>query len=415
MKNKLSVIPVLVSSLLAFIVMLSAGCGSAAGTAVTPETTTSGAPFQWPAALHLAATGSSGEAKTVSWATVMETSLGGTLVRVVNEASWTNTYKDMAAGNMVLSQIDKSTLRDCVEALNEYASPDGGPWMAGLVWIDSLASTGFMVRADSGIFKPEDIAAGTKIAIWNDKSATMTPFLSLLAWSGLGQQDITWVNTGDYDACVRAVAEGRADVCMAAPVAPAVMEASASPHGVRYIALNPHDNPAGAQAFLAKSPLYDFGPITAGPQNVVGTWSIVSYKYLGTGMDTDPELVYNMAKWLDENYDQYKDRYASNKNMTIGDLTAALQTIYIPVHPGLVKYLTEKGVWNADYEARNRVNIALFQDYCAAYKAAMSDAAARGIEIKSSNPAWITFWEDYKQSSGLTAIRMHLSLTENYQ
>jgi len=415
MRNKLSVMPMLVSSLLTLIVLLSAGCAGAAGTTTTPETTPSTVPFQWPVALHLAATGSSGEAKTVSWATVMETDLGGPLVRVVTEAAWTNTYKDMAAGNMVLSQIDKSTLRDCTEALDEYASADGGPWMAGLVWIDSLASTGFMVRADSSIFKPEDIKPGTKIAIWNDKSATMTPFLSLLAWSGLGQQDATWVNTGDYDACVRAVAEGRADICMAAPVAPAVMEASASPHGVRYIALDPHDNPAGAQAFLAKSPLYDFGPITAGPQNVIGTWAIVSYKYLGAGMDTDPELVYNIAKWLDENYDKYKDRYASNKNMTIEDLTAALQTIYIPVHPGLVRYLTEKGIWNADYEARNQTNIALFEDYCAAYQAAMKDAAAQGIEVRSSNADWIAYWENYKETHGLAAIRMHLSLTENYQ
>ena len=369
--------------------------------------------FKWPTAIHIAATGSSGEAKTISWASVMETSLNGPIIRVVNQPAWTNCYKDMATGKMALSQLDKSTLRDSIEGINEYASPDGGPWMASVVWIDSLAATGFMVRGDSRIYKPEDIKPGTKIAIWNDKTATMSPFLSLLAWAGISQNDIIWVNTGEYDACVRAVAEGRADICMAAPVAPSVQEASAAPRGIRYIALDPNANPVGAAAFLEISSLYDFGAINAGPEDVIGTWSIISYKYLGTNMDTDTELIYNMVKWLDENYDLYKDRYTSNAHMTLGDLVEAIQTVYIPAHPGLVKYLKEKGIWNADYEARNYTNISLLENYHSAYKTAMKEATNEGIEVKSSNPEWISFWENYKTRAGLPKINMHASLTQD--
>jgi len=369
--------------------------------------------FEWPAALHIAATGASGEAKTVSWAAVMESDLDGPLVRVVNVAAWTNTYKEMAAGNMVVSQIDKSTLRDCVEAVDEYASPDGGPWTAGLVWVDSLASTGFMVRGDSEIHKPEDIKPGTKIAIWNDKSATMNPFRSLLAWAGVPESDIIWVNTGDYAGCPRAVAEGRADICKAAPVVPLVMEASAAPNGIRYIELNPSDNPGGVRAFLELSPLYDFGPIAAGPQSCIGTWSVTSYKYLGADMNTDAALIYNIAAWLNENYDKYKDRYASNTNMTLNDLVTALQTIYIPVHPGLVQYLEEKGIWNEIYKARNQKDLALFEQYHEAYQAAMQQAVNLGIEVKSSNPAWLDYWERFKTENGLPLIKMHLNLTSH--
>ena len=93
---------------------------------------------------------------------------------------------------------------------------------------------------------------------------------------------------------------------MTAPVSPAVSDAAASPGGIRYVSLHPADNPAGANAFLNLSPLYNFGPITVGPDSARGTWGIISYKYLASNLSTDSGLVYNMAKWLDVNYDKYK-------------------------------------------------------------------------------------------------------------
>ncbi len=390
--------------------MLLGGCGNNPPPQNLDPTETT---FTWPTALHFAATGSSGEAKMVSWASAMQNGLNGPIIRVVAEAAWTNTYRDMKAGQMVLAQVDKATFKDAIEALSEYASADGGPWMAGLVWIDSLASTGFMVRGDSQILKPEDIKPGTRIAIWNDAAGTKSPFLSLLAWAGVAEKDIVWVKTGDYNACPRAVVEGRADIAMAAPVAPAVMEASAAPGGIRYISMKPTDNPKGAAAFLAISPLYDFGPITAGPKDTIGTWAISSYKYLGADLSTDAELIYRLVKWLDENYNAYKDSYATNTNMTFQDVITALQTTFMPVHPGLVKYLKEKGVWNNDYEKRNQTNIALFQKYVTGYQQAMQQAAAKNIEIKPNNPTWIEFWENYKKTAGIPLIRMHVSLTQD--
>ncbi|PPD58539.1 TAXI family TRAP transporter solute-binding subunit [Dehalogenimonas etheniformans] len=390
--------------------VLLSGCG---GNSIYNSTSPAGTAFTWPDALLFAATGDSGQAKMVSWASAMQSGLNGPLIRVVTEAAWTNTYKDMKAGKMVLSQCDKVTLADDIEAKNEYAMPDGGPWMAGMVWIDSLASTGFMVRGNSNMYKPEDIKPGTRIAIWNNQSATMSPFLSLFAWAGIDQKDIVWVNTGDYNACPRAVVEGRADIAMAAPVTPAVMEASAAPSGIRYLSMKPADNPKGAAAFLAISPMYDFSPITAGPASAIGTWAISSYKYLAADTSTDAELIYRLVKWLDENYSSYKDSYASNTNMTFQDVFSALQTTFMPVHPGLIKYLKEKGVWNADYEKRNQTNITLFQKYVTSYQDAMKQATSKGIDIKASNSVWIEFWENYKKTNAIPLLRMHVSLTQD--
>ncbi|MFA6771906.1 MAG: TAXI family TRAP transporter solute-binding subunit, partial [Dehalococcoidales bacterium] len=142
-------------------------------------------------------------------------------------------------------------------------------------------------------------------------------------------------------------------------------------------------------------------------------WSIISYKYMGTNINTDTDLIYNTVKWLDENYDLYKDRYASNAHMTLQDLVTAMQTIYIPAHPGLVKYLQEKGIWNDDFEERNQKNIALLESYCSAYQSAIDEAMDNGIEIRSSNQEWIDFWEEYKEREKLPAIRMHAGLTQD--
>jgi hypothetical protein len=119
-----------------------------------------------------------------------------------------------------------------------------------------------------------------------------------------------------------------------------------------------------------------------------------------------------MAKWLDENYDRYKDRYSSTTHMTLNDLVNAMQTVYIPAHPGLIKYLKEKGIWNNNYEARNQANITLFESYCNAYNSAMEEAVAEGIEVKSSNQEWIDFWDAGKVAQGLPPIKMHASLNQ---
>ncbi|MCL2679548.1 MAG: hypothetical protein FWF18_04620 [Dehalococcoidia bacterium] len=391
-------------------------CGGLAAQALLtgckePDTVASGE-FSWPRTLHFTATGDSGNMKMLSWVSVMQASLPGTIIRVVNEPAWTNAYRAMAQATRSLCQVDKSTLRDCIEAINEHAAPDGGPWMAGLVWVDSMADTGFMVRGNSSIYKPEDIAPGTRIAIWNTQSATLKPFRSLLAWGGIDEKDIVWVNTGSYEKCPRDVADGRADLCMAAPLSPTVLEASSAPAGVRYVSLNPDENPDGAAAFIKISPLYNFGPIAVGPQNVRGTWGIKSYKYLGSNMREDEELVYHIAKWLDEHYADYRDSYESNDQMTREDLLNVLQTTYMPVHPGLARYLDDIGVWNADYEARNALNTELFRRYVDAYANAKNQAAAQKIEIKANNPAWIAFWENYKVEKQLPVLQMHVSLTQ---
>ena len=157
-----------------------------------------------------------------------------------------------------------------------------------------------------------------------------------------------------------------------------------------------------------------FGPITPGSGAVpeaIGVWGTVGYKYEVTRAETDDELVYQFAKWLDENYDSYKDNYASNVDMSFEDLMKSLNNTYIPVHEGLRRYLIDKGVWTDAHERRQLQNVGLIDTYVQAYADAIALAEAQGIEIDPSTGEWVQFWAQYKLDQGIPVISMHQSLT----
>jgi len=123
-------------------------------------------------------------------------------------------------------------------------------------------------------------------------------------------------------------------------------------------------------------------------------------------VETDPEMVYHYAKWLDENYDVYKDNHAWNKYMSIDILMQMVETSFIPVHDGLIKYLKEKGLWTAAHDARQEQNIELVTRYVDAFQEAIEMADDQGVIVDPSNEEWAELWYNYRDSLGLPPYRM---------
>ncbi len=383
------------------------GCTS--GTTQTEEADQG---WQWPERLHIAAPGQSGLAKYVSWASIMEDDTG-MAIRVVPEADPGKCMRYLKDGEMFLSSASKSMLSNVIEATEDHATKDGGPFQARVVWIHDLANSGFFVRGDSDIERIYDIGPGTRFSVWNMKDSTLNPFRSLLAWIQLDEEKIEWVNAGSFEGAMRAVAEGRTDVAFGFPTSPTLYEVASAPHGIRFLDLNAEKDPEGAKRWQARSPLYSFAPIKTGVSEAVGHWGTVGYIFDITTKKHDAELVYHFAKWLDENYNQYKEAYDSNKYMSIDHLMEALKTTYIPVHEGLIKYLQEKGLWTEAHERRQLENIELLNTYVDAYANAKSLAEEKGIEISPANQEWVTLWETYKVEHNIPKVGLHVSLTES--
>jgi uncharacterized protein len=368
--------------------------------------------WQWPEQVHIAAPGQSGLAKYVSWASIMEANTG-MAIRVVPEADPGKCMRYLKDGKMLLSSASKSSLSNVIEAVEDHATKDGGPFQARIVWLHDLGNSGFFVRADSNIETIYDIGSGTRFSVWNMRDSTLNPSRSLLAWIQLEEEEIDWVDAGSFEGAMRAVAEGRADIAFAFPTSPTLYEVAAAPHGIRFLDLNGEEDPEGARRWQATNPLYSFGPITAGVPEAIGHWGTVGYIFDITTESAEPELIYHFARWLDENYDIYKDTYDSNKYMSIDHLMEALKTTYIPVHEGLIEYLKEKGLWTATHAQRQKENIAIFDTYIEAYREAISLAEDKDIEISPTNPQWITFWETWKIEHRIPMLGLHVSLTES--
>ena len=67
--------------------------------------------------------------------------------------------------------------------------------------------------------------------------------------------------------------------------------------------------------------------------------------------DVPEEIIYKANKALWENFDEYKAAHPRGKAFS---LDRALNKIGLPYHPGTIKYLKEKGLWTAEWEAYNK-------------------------------------------------------------
>jgi hypothetical protein len=375
-------------------------------------TTTPQAVWKWPAVLHVAARGTSGVAKEVSWIAPMEASTGMT-IRVRQEALVLNIIPLLKNNEVTLATIERTGVASAIEAIQEDANAKGGPFMPGVVWNSSLGSQGYMVRGNSTIFKPRDLKAPVKAAVNSMKDGSTGPILALLAWAGLSEKDVVWVNVGSTDAVSRAVVEGKADVGFVPPIAPDVFDAASAPSGIRFIDMNPNEDPDGLKRFLDIRPMYMFAPSQDGPEHTRGTWMPTGYTPILSNYYSDSELIYQIVKWLNGNFDKYKDKYASNRFMTLDHTLTMLETTFIPVHPGLQKFLKEKGVWTPAHEERNKFNMAWIQEYIDAWTEALARAKSQNITVDPLNEKWIELWENLKKDKKIPLLGMHPSLTVN--
>jgi len=376
---------------------------------VTDTVTPTPAEFEWPEIIYFAASGSSGMAKYVSWTSHLENNVG-VKVRVIPEANGVNRGFMVKQRQMLIMAAGKSAFRNTMEALEEFAVKEGGPFQARMVWVHALANSGMFVRADSEIQDIYDLKPGVRFSVWADRASVLRVPKAILDWAQVPHDQAVFVNSGSYEGAVRAVMDGRADVFWGFPTSPVIFEASSAPHGIRYIDMNGEADPEGAIRFRETSPMYVFGPINTGVPEARGVWGTQGYTLEITSAESDSELIYNLAKWLHESFDLYAGAYDTNRYMSLEHVEIAASQSYMPLHEGLVRYLKELGIWTEAHETRQQENIALFTRYVEAYEEAQRMALDRDLAISPLNQDWIDLWEDQKRKLELPEIRMFTGL-----
>jgi hypothetical protein len=362
--------------------------------------------WKWPDKFYMIAWKGIGVEVNKAWGSLMAKDAGMKLV-VAPEVNSVNRFKWTGLRLFHMTPGGTTEMSQMIEADRKYSARDTGPFPVRTVWAQSRSHSGYFVRADSPIKTLYDIKPGTRFADMSHFVANVRIIEAFLAWAKVDPKDLVWVKGDSYPENVNSVLEGRADVCFGIPTSPAVVEAEKHPVGIRWLDMNSTEDPEGAARVRVVDPLIDFGPMFNGVPSCIDRWGTVGISLYVTHRDTENNLVYNIAKWMHENYDRIKECHSWCQWMSLDTLLEELERTFIPVHDGLKQYLKETNHWTEALEAKSQANAGLIDRYCQAFQECKDLADEKEIVIDPNTPEWIQMWDDYKQKLGIPKIKMN--------
>lgn len=371
--------------------------------------------FKWPARFGTLGWTGLGVNLLSSWTPILAKSTG-MQVRVAGTPDTVCRFRWLRFGLVDMTAGGTTETSQMLEGDRRYSKRDSGPFQIRALWAQSKSNSGFFVRGDSHIKTVDDIRPGVRAVDMRGYLASQRILEAFLVWGGHikdVEKEVDWVPATSSDHKAQLVVDGKADVAFAMPSSPSIYEAEKNPHGIRWIDLNSEKDPEGARRFIEIDPLVSFAPMFNGVASCYGVWGSVGISLHCTRAATDPEFVYHLAKWLDENWELVKDKHLWNEYMTRDSLMEEIPHTFIPLHEGLIEYLKDLGLWTKAMARRNRNNLDLVTRYCEANQQAIEIADAKNIWVSSKNPEWVEFWENYKKELGLPRFKMFLNLEED--
>jgi len=371
--------------------------------------------FKWPEKFGVASWTGLGVEVYGSWMPVLAKSTG-MKTQVMATFDTVCRFRWMRFGLVDMTAGGTTETSQMLMADRRYSKRDSGPFQIRAIWAQSKTNSGYMVRGDSHIKTIDDIRPGIRAVDMRGYLASQRILEAFLVWGGHikdVEKEVDWVPAKNTEHKAQLVVEGKADVAFVLPSSSVTYEAEKNPHGIRWIELNPEKDPEGARRFTDIDPLISFAPMFYGVPSCIGKWGSVGISLFCTRASTNPEFVYHLAKWLDENWALFKDAHPWNQYMTRASLLEEIPHTFIPLHEGLIEYLKDLGLWSEAMARRNKNNLELVSRYCEANQQAIEMADKKRIWISNKNPEWVEFWENYKQELGLPQFKLFLNLEED--
>ena len=400
----------------ALVFPLSGGCAAPAPTpaptpapapAPTPAPAPAPAPapteFEWPSSLAISTTGlgTGGYTLATAVAPVMEKLLG-IKVRVTPEEVEVARWQKFYSGEFDIDVKSSPAVEQALVGGDEYAGVDRV--QARILWMHNDLPWGFVVLKDSDVKTIYDIK-GKRVPIPMHAVSMRHRVLGVLDGLGLAEGDYKPVEISGYSECVRSIVEGKTDVTVGSPISAVTYEIEGNPRGIRWLDL-PFDDKQLWDGILKYGPTNVPSLIGTGVETARGIQGFISPMMYLVLEDTDQELVYNLAKWFDENHDAYKDTHALALRMHADVFRSFLDFNFLPVAEGTIRYLKEIGQWTAEDDKWNMEAIELNTKYVEAYQAAVTEAKAKGIAVDAANEEWINLWDSHKE--GLPRFRSRI-------
>ena len=205
----------------------------------------------------------------------------------------------------------------------------------------------YMVRADSGLTRIEDLRGKRVVIAFRSNAALEQLHTAILATGGLTPEDVTPVVVAGLPDAMRMLTEGRADaVPTGLDTALAIQVHSSIPGGIRYLTMGEDEAklPAGMTGAV---------PVTAtpgaasvgleGPTRVAGVLD-----FLNSSTNVPEDVVYRVIKAIHENWDQLRREYVQLANQPADAIAPA--DVNHPYHDGAIRYYREVGLWTDAHE-----------------------------------------------------------------
>jgi len=206
--------------------------------------------------------------------------------------------------------------------------------------------------ADANIHTLEDLR-GQRVAYVAGNPSVNVKCDAILAFAGLGRDDVEAVMFPTHGAAMSSLVEDRADATCTTTTASQLYELEESSRGIRWIDI-PADDEEGWARMNQVAPVFQSFRETIGAGlNEESPANMLAYRYpiIVAMADRDEEEVYQFIKSLDESYDLYRDATAAIHRWAIED--SGVPPIDIPFHPGAIRYMEEKGLWSEEMQTWN--------------------------------------------------------------
>lgn len=219
-----------------------------------------------------------------------------------------------------------------------------------IMGVTSGANAVFAVTRDSGIRSIQDLK-GKRIAVIKGGPTSEQLGTALLAFGGLGWDDVVRVEQAGFAAQAQALLEGQVDAITTATTTPNNLKQDAAPAGLHFIE-TPFADTEGWKRLQAVVPWMFQNRAMTGPSIPPEgqEMSATPYPILLALHDKDSDVVYSVVRAFVETYDDYKDAAPGTESWALERQKFA--DAFLPVHEGAVRYYKEIDFWTPAFESR---------------------------------------------------------------
>lgn len=277
------------------------------------------------------------------------------------------------------------------EGTEDFAARRWGPQDLRVL-AGAASSFGMPTAADANIRTLADVK-GKRFAYIAGNPSISVKCDAVLSFVGLTRKDVDVVMFPTYAAAMSSIAQGKTDATCTTTTPSQMYELQASPRGIHWVDLPP-DNKKGWDRVAKVAPFLAPRVETVGAGlSAEKPAHMMSYRYpvLVVRADMSADAVYAFMKAMDDTFDLYKGATAVMPRWKLSE--AGTPPIDAPFHEGAIRYLKEKGIWTAEYQAWNDARVKRLNALRAAWQKAQAEGKGK------SDPEFAAIWEKLRNQA----------------